>query len=189
MALSRLRRAQVIAIVLAVVLNVAVVLGALRLYAYPDTDAPAPTDVVFVIGPPTSTRIAIAQQMVDAGLTSTVVVSVPPPGSGTPQYEASELPICSKPQAFTVYCVTPSPFTTQGEGRALQALAATHGWTSATVITFTPHITRARIILERCFTGDLRMVADRAPLGAARWLYEAAYQTGAFVKVFAEPSC
>ncbi|RFA12558.1 hypothetical protein B7R22_15705 [Subtercola boreus] len=189
MALTRLRRAQVVAIILAVVVQVSVVLVGLRLYAYPDTDAPAPTDAVLVIGPPTPTRIAIAQRMVDAGLTSNVVISVPPPGSDSPGFEASALPICSQPQTFTVYCVTPSPFTTQGEGRALQSLAASHGWTSATVITFTPHILRARIIMELCFTGDLRMVADRAPIGAARWIYEAIYQTSAFVKVLAEPSC
>ncbi|RFA10589.1 hypothetical protein B7R54_16290 [Subtercola boreus] len=178
-----------VAIILAVVLNLGVVLAGLRLYAYPDTDAPAPTDAVFVIGPPTPTRIAIAQQMVDAGLTSNVIISVPGPGSDSPEFEATALAICSQPQTFTVYCVTPSPFTTQGEARSLQSLAASHGWTSATVITFTPHILRARIIMSRCFTGDLRMVADRAPLGAARWIYEAVYQTSAFVKVLAEPAC
>ncbi|RFA17961.1 hypothetical protein [Subtercola boreus] len=105
------------------------------------------------------------------------------------EFSAANLPICTTPQPFAVYCETPDPFTTQGEARDLSALAAEHGWTSATVITFTPHVVRSRMIMERCFTGDLRMVADDTHLTPAGWAYEMLYQTGAFAKVLLDTGC
>ncbi len=63
------------------------------------------------------------------------------------------------------------------------------GWSSATVITFTPHVTRARVIFERCFAGDLLMVPDTDPLSFEQWVEQYVYQTAAFVKVAANPGC
>ncbi|PPF80027.1 YdcF family protein [Subtercola sp. Z020] len=181
----RLRRVHAIAVVLAIVINVGVAAVMLRVYVWPPTDAPAASDVVYVIGPPTPTRLKIAERMVAQGLTSNVVVSVPANG----QFAASTLAICTEPQTFSVECVTPDPFTTQGEARMLRSLAAAHGWTSATVVTFTPHVERARILMSRCFSGQLRMVADTYHLTPASWAYQMTYQTFAFAKVLLEPGC
>jgi uncharacterized SAM-binding protein YcdF (DUF218 family) len=181
----RLRRAPVVAVVLAILINLGVAVGALHLYVWPSTDAPASTDAVFVLGPPTPTRLRIAERMVDAGLTLNVVVSVAESGP----FAAASLPICTEPQTFRVQCLTPAPFTTQGEARMLGSLAAENGWASATVVTATPHIERARILMSRCFGGDLRMVADTYPLTPASWAYQITYQTFAFGKVLLEPAC
>ncbi|MEA9985946.1 hypothetical protein [Subtercola sp. RTI3] len=102
-----------------------------------------------------------------------------------------ELPICSTQvkHTYTVTCFTPAPFTTRGEAHELQAMAAEHGWKSATVITYTPHIDRARIIVSRCFSGKLSMVEDRKPLSYAEWGYAFFYQTAGFVKVLLDQNC
>ena len=136
--------------------------------------------MIYVIGPPTSTRIALARSLIDDGISDTLMVSVPNP---------ADYAICREPQSFTVYCDRPSPFTTQGEARELRDLSAKNGWTSATVITFTPHVTRARVIFERCFTGELVMVADTSPLSLPRWVQQYLYQTAAFVKVAVIQGC
>ena len=68
-------------------------------------------------------------------------------------------------------------------------MAAEHGWTSATVITFTPHVTRTRLLMQRCFAGTLRVAADTTPLPLAEWAGQYFYQTGAFVKVALNPGC
>ena len=41
------------------------------------------------------------------------------------------------------------------------------GWRTVIVVTFRPHISRARFILEHCFDGDLVMVASPAHISAA----------------------
>lgn len=147
---------------------------------FPRVDSPGRADVIYVIGPATPSRIELAEEMLDAGLSDTLMISVPDP---------AEHPICDSHPEFTVYCRRPEPFTTQGEARELAAMAAEHGWTSATVITFTPHVTRTRVLMERCFTGTLRVAADPTELPLAEWAYQYLYQTGAFVKVALNPGC
>ena len=59
-----------------------------------------------------------------------------------------------------LHCFVPDPPTTKGEGRELRRLAAQYGWRTVIVVTFRPHISRARFILEQCFDGDLVMVGE-----------------------------
>jgi hypothetical protein len=59
-----------------------------------------------------------------------------------------------------LHCFVPDPPTTKGEGRELRRLASQYGWRTVIVVTFRPHISRARFILEHCFDGDLVMVAS-----------------------------
>ena len=60
---------------------------------------------------------------------------------------------------FELYCFAPDPPTTKGEGRELRRLASQHRWRTVIVVTLRPHISRARFILEKCFDGELVMVA------------------------------
>ena len=76
-----------------------------------------------------------------------------------------------------LYCFVPDPPTTKGEGRELRRLAARDGWRTVIVVTFRPHISRARFILERCFDGDLIMVASPGRISLPRWASEYVYQT------------
>jgi hypothetical protein len=137
-----------------------------------------PTDVVFILGPESPEAIAIAKAMLAQGLTKTLLLSVDVPAKRPRLLNT----LCTTPQPFTVECGSPTPFTTQGEARMLQTAAAQHGWTSATVITQTAHVTRSRLIIARCFTGDLRLIADQAPLGLRAWAQQYLYQSGAFLK-------
>jgi hypothetical protein len=182
----RPRPRQVVAVLAGfVALAVIIAVVGLPLYAFPRTEPGRKTDVIMVIGPPDPSRIRIAERMIGRGLSDRLVVSVPKSGF----LSAVEQRVCTERQAFPVTCFTPDPFTTQGEARELGRLAKQNGWTSASVITYTPHIFRSRIIMQRCFSGELDMVADRSPIGIRGWVYAYLYQTGALVKVALHQSC
>ena len=51
---------------------------------------------------------------------------------------------------FRVLCFRPDPYSTRGEARAVARMAATRGWRSVLVVTSTYHVTRARLLFDRC---------------------------------------
>jgi hypothetical protein len=57
------------------------------------------------------------------------------------------------------------------------------------VVTARPHISRARLIVERCFPGEIIMVESPHPMPWHRWIYEYAYQTAAFGRALLFTGC
>jgi uncharacterized SAM-binding protein YcdF (DUF218 family) len=49
-----------------------------------------------------------------------------------------------------VLCFRPDPYSTRGEARAVARMAAARGWRSVLVVTSTYHVTRARLLFDRC---------------------------------------
>ena len=93
------------------VLVVAFVLVGLPLYVFPAVDAvPAQADVVYVIGPPTPARIALARELIETGAADEMLISVPGDAlaEGTPsrgRFSACNLP------GGDVLCRAPDPAT------------------------------------------------------------------------------
>lgn len=159
------------------------ILAGIWLFVAPAGDTPERTDVLFVLGPPDE-RIDYAEQLMQQGGAVTLAVSSPVDQSG--QFVA---PICRETRAYRIVCFHPEPFTTQGEARALQAMSQEHGWQSANVLTAQHHVTRAKVLIERCYKGDFRMVQFDAKLVVTSWPFLYVYHTAAFVKVALNPSC
>jgi uncharacterized SAM-binding protein YcdF (DUF218 family) len=141
---------------------------------------PKHADVVLVLGPPVAQRVAVAERLLRAGTVDTALVSVPydvvPPRTAA---------LCARPH---VICFDPAPRTTRGEARALRRYAARDGWTSAVVVSMTAHLSRARSIVGRCFSGRLTMLpSGEPPYGG--WAYQYAYQSAATVKSWLLPGC
>ncbi|WP_062465400.1 ElyC/SanA/YdcF family protein [Demequina soli] len=173
-----------IALLAAVAAPVVALVG-IPLYVHPAHDEPRAVDAVYVIGPPTDTRMALAEAMIEQGLSDTLVVSLSDdPDERAEMTRAAEL--CDRPQAYAVYCSQPEPFTTRGEARWMRELIDQHGWQSVGVITTTPHLTRTRVIMGRCWDGDIAYISSGEHLAPWYWAYHYAYQTGAFVKVALE---
>ncbi|WP_062379480.1 hypothetical protein [Demequina pelophila] len=175
-------------------LLVAIVLAGvvgIPLYVFPAHDEPREVDVAYVIGPPTDARMRVAEAMVAAGQADAVMVSVTE-DPDVRRYHGRAAAVCDEgvlgPEVKVV-CLMPDPFTTRGEARALADEAQAHGWRSAAVITFTPHISRTRVIMERCFAGNIAYLDPGQSLPKRVWAYQYVYQTLAFVKVAAMPSC
>lgn len=100
----------------------------------------------------------------------TVAVSWPPYAS------------CPAPQAgLRILCFVPHPATTQGEARAVARLARIHRWRTLLVVVGTTQVVRARIRLERCYSGHFAFNGVD-PIGFFGWLDEIAYDQAAMVK-------
>lgn len=80
-----------------------------------------------------------------------------------------------------VVCTTPHPLTTRGEARVFAALARDRGWTSVTVVSHRTHISRTRMLMERCFPGTVRMHVQESE-GRSDKAVAVLYETGAYAK-------
>lgn len=80
----------------------------------------------------------------------------------------------------TVQCFRPVPFDTRGEARYVAREANAHGWHSLIVVSSIAQATRARLRVERCFTGSVKVVV--AVPSWPTWAYEVLYEWGALVK-------
>ena len=109
--------------------------------------------------------------------------------SNSPNQRAAQRVCDTPPAAVSVTCFTPDPATTQGEAQNIRRLAAARHWTTIIVVTSTYHVSRARLIISRCFDGQLEVVAARAHISPLVWAYQFAYQTGGYVKAALHPRC
>ncbi|MCL9758321.1 YdcF family protein [Frankia sp. AiPa1] len=114
------------------------------------------------------------------GYASTLVVSTPSSRSCPPAERAGT--------NVRVICFRPDPFTTQGEGREVGQLAERYHWRSVIVTARRTQATRARLRVDRCFDGEVRMTAPSMPLRSLP--YNIAYEWGALIKALVlQPSC
>ena len=79
-----------------------------------------------------------------------------------------------------VICFNPNPETTQGEVEFAARMAKRYQWHSIALVTITPQASRARLRMERCFSGHLYVMT--APIPWHLWPYELSYEWGATVK-------
>jgi uncharacterized SAM-binding protein YcdF (DUF218 family) len=63
-----------------------------------------------------------------------------------------------------VICFVSDPFSTRGEARFVGRLARERGLERIDVVTSQFHVFRAKILFERCYDGDLRMVGASQPV-------------------------
>ncbi len=162
-----------------------VIAAGLPVYVFPViADSPRKVDVIMVLGGRQDGREDYAISLAERGLAKAVLVS--DPYSRPDDYMEA---ICGRPHRVPVTCFNPDPRTTRGEARFLRDQAAEHGWESAMIVTFTPHVTRAKYIVSRCFTGDLVMVNYSPHLSGPYWAYMYAYQSAGFVRAFAQSGC
>lgn len=163
--------------------TVAVVVFVLALwpvYVRPQREQPASADAILVLGGAHDGREALGLRLAREGYAPRVLISNP--------YEDSPLinRICHGGYSFEVVCFDPSPRTTRGEGRYLADQARAHGWDRVIVVTFTPHISRARYVLGKCWSGELLFVDTRPDLSIPRWAYDYLYQSASYVKAVFE---
>lgn len=156
-------------------------------YLNPTTDpvqAWDPADaVVALAGEPRSVGTALA--LVEQGAAPELVVS-----NGYGPRDAQMRQLCgSPPPRVRVTCFEPDPDTTRGEARAVGRLARDRGWNDLVVVTSTFHVSRARLILRRCYPGRLRMAESPEARGVTRRAYELGYQSAAFVKAAVLRGC
>ncbi|RDI63198.1 YdcF family protein [Nocardia pseudobrasiliensis] len=160
---------------------VAVYVAALwPVYVRPRIDTPMRADAIVVLGGAHDGREELALRLARDGYAPRVLFSDP--------YEHSALMnrICHGGYRFRVDCFDPDPRTTLGEGRELAARARTDGWRRVIVVTFTPHVSRARYVLGKCWGGELLVVVAHPRISPLRWAYQYVYQSAGYVKAAVE---
>jgi uncharacterized SAM-binding protein YcdF (DUF218 family) len=174
---GRRRRVGVIAAVVAALF----VAATTRLFVFPAQGMSAHVSAVVMFdGPGDSSRLATALRLAKDNRRPTLVISM-----GTWQSGIG----CPPPvRDIKLICFNPSPATTQGEAEFVGRLARQHRWKSVALVTVAAQDTRARLRLSRCFPGRIYVVT--APLPAAQWPYELAYEWGAtFKALFLQRNC
>ncbi|KQQ09904.1 YdcF family protein [Rathayibacter sp. Leaf296] len=170
--------------VLLVPLLALALLGAgIPLYVTPPIERiPEQADAVFVLGPSTRARVEYARRIIESGATDVMVLSVGPEEMQA-DYEDKKYKKCNE-EGGDVLCYAAEPLTTQGEARQLERMAEEYGWDSVIVMTNEPHIVRARMIMERCYSGEISMIPSNEPMGLDYLIGQYFYQTGGFLKAF-----
>jgi uncharacterized SAM-binding protein YcdF (DUF218 family) len=154
-------------------------------YVYPQTDPLRHADAIFVLGGYGWDRNSFGINLAKEGWAPIVVVSM-----WNPTRDPARTKVCEFPEPrITKLCFVADPSTTLGEARELRQLASEHGWRTVIAVTFRPHISRARYILEQCYDGELVMVASPADVSPARWIYEYFYQSAGYVRALLHSGC
>jgi hypothetical protein len=146
-----------------------------RLFIFPASGMPAHVDaIVMMNGPDGGSRLHTALDLAFSGRAKAVVIS-----RGNSYYGQGDL--CAPPvPRVKVICFDPNPPTTQGEAEYAGRLARQYHWHSIALVAITPQDSRARLRMERCFTGHVYVMT--APIPWHMWPYQLAYEWAATVK-------
>ncbi|QQG96042.1 YdcF family protein [Mycobacteroides chelonae] len=180
----RWRRRVLLAVIAIAVLTTGFVTAGWRVYMHPQTDPLRPADAIVVLGGTPYERFDVGLDLAKRGYAPYLLIA-----QSTGANDRNMDKYCKGHFTFTVSCFIPDPWTTEGEAQEIRAKAQELGWHHIIVITFTPHVSRARYIVGKCFDGELTMVASPAPSGVAFWSWMFVRQSGSYVKAFLTPGC
>jgi DUF218 domain len=129
---------------------------------WPATDEPARADAVFVLSGDHGERLPIAMSLIEKRLVPALVFV------GTVD-RAEEDDFCASRPQVEFICLRPNPDSTRAEARAAAHLAESRGWRTIVVVTSNFHVPRTRILFNRCFDGNVRVMGGDPPYGGTRW--------------------
>lgn len=135
-----------------------------RLFVWPAADAPRAADAVVLFAGGTGERLALAERLMAMGTAANLVI----PNGTAPEWPAGNR-ACTDDQPYEVHCPRPDPDTTRGEARAIADLAREKGWRRVIAVTSSYQLTRARLLLGRCFDGEVMGVRARPQLSPPAW--------------------
>jgi hypothetical protein len=163
------RRRRVLAAAAALV--AAVVLVSARLFVWPAEGVPAQVSAIVMLAGP-GDRLPVALRLAREHRASMLVVSQGWQGYGGP---------CPAPvPGVRLICFDPDPGNTRGEAQFVGRLAQRYHWRSLVLVTIREQDTRARVRMERCFSGSIYVVTASLPLSNVP--YQVAYEWGALFK-------
>jgi uncharacterized SAM-binding protein YcdF (DUF218 family) len=151
-------------VIVGAVLVVSFVLATARLFVWPSAAEPAAADAVVIFAGGRGERLALAERLMATGLASNLVI----PNGTAPEWPAGNR-ACSDDLPYEVHCPRPDPDTTRGEARVIAGLAEEKRWTRVIVVTSSYQLSRAGLLLGRCFNGEVLGVRAQPELSAFAW--------------------
>jgi uncharacterized SAM-binding protein YcdF (DUF218 family) len=142
-------------------LVIAWVVACLVLFVWPParTDDPGHADAIVVLSGDKQ-RLPKALELARAGVAPVLVLSSV---AHTPYVEPRRLCAAGRYRTVRVDCFEAVPYSTRGEARVMARLARQHGWDRLVVVSSTFHLTRAKMLFQRCYDGELAMVGSSIP--------------------------
>jgi uncharacterized SAM-binding protein YcdF (DUF218 family) len=137
--------------VLGLLLVVAWIAAGSWLFVVHHGDKPFGANAVVVLAG-TKQRLPVGLDLMRRGFAPILVVS----RSHSPTQ--LETATCRERHRYRVICFAADPYSTHGEAEAIGRLARANGWTRLNVVTSSFHVFRARILVQRCYHGALRMI-------------------------------
>jgi hypothetical protein len=183
------RRWIVPALAVVVVLGLLIGVGGHYVYNAPAVDQLAPgrrVDAVIAFGGRIESA-DYARRLVEQGAAPVLVLSDPYRPGYAPSVEAA----CGNRPAvgYRVLCFRPDPSTTRGEAQEIGRLARANGWTDVAVVAPVFHVSRGRVLVQRCYSGNLSFLAAPMDVAWYNWTYQYARQSAGFVKVAIQREC
>ena len=141
------------------VLLVAWIVATVRLVFVPTEDDVGKADAVVVLAGSKHERLDRGLELVRDGVAPVLVIS-----DGFDPHQPRANRLCREGgESFTVVCFTPDPDSTRGEARSTAELARKNGWQRVLVVTSRFHVTRARMLFDRCLDADVDAVGVDYP--------------------------
>jgi hypothetical protein len=159
------------ALITLAVIVIAACAATARLFVWPEQGMPARVSAVVMLDTRGDT-LKVALRLAAQHRAPYLVISLGAPASGYGCPRSVPL--------VKLICFNPRPATTQGEAEFVGRLARRYRWRSVAVVAIPPQASRARLRVERCFRGDIYVVA--APIRLSSWPYQIAYEWGALTK-------
>jgi len=157
------------------------------LFVWPpaETGAPEHADAIVVLSG-SAKRLPPAEALIRRGVAPVLALSSV---SLTPRWKAGHrLCRAGTYAGARVLCFEATPFSTRGEAETVARLARERGWSSIVVVSSTFHLTRAKLLFRRCYSGRLSLVG--APYTWWKLPEEWASETGKLVvQLLFERSC
>jgi hypothetical protein len=132
------------------------VAATLALFVFPPTDQPRRVDGILSLNAgDESIREAKAVALAEQGYAPVLLFSQGSPANDTP---------CPKVPGVKVVCFVDVTNNTRGEARWAGQYAERHHWQSLMIVPGRAQATRARLLVERCFQGEVVTVPASEPL-------------------------
>ena len=141
------------------------------LFVWPATDLPRHVDAILILeGGNEAARESTAISLAMKGYAPVLLFS-----RGNPHG-----PACPRVPRVAVVCFVPRPEETIGEVKFASDYVRRHGWRSLLVVAGRAQVTRARLLVERCYSGQIAMVP--APVQLTTLPFQVVYEWGAITK-------
>ena len=130
--------------------------GSVRFFLWPEQDTPRAADAVVVLAGSRNPRLEKGLELMRRRVAPILVVS-DAPAPGWPRANR----LCAGRARFRVICFKPEPYSTRGEAQMVARMARRRGWRRIVVVTSVFHVTRSRLLFERCVDGEVQLVGAR----------------------------
>jgi uncharacterized SAM-binding protein YcdF (DUF218 family) len=134
----------------------------LVLFVWPPSESTAPAHAgVVVVLSGDKRRLPPALALIRRGVAPVLAISTVERTRHWPL--AERLCAAGRYRGARVLCFDAVPFSTQGEARTIGRLARVRDWASIVVVTSTFHVTRAKLLFDRCADVPVRVLGASSP--------------------------